>query len=235
MRNSTSLKLQRLADTFQSREEICSQLLDGRSKYRYFACFLDACNSSIATRYALENGEHSLVSNVQHNLYTNPGSVKVITSKLAVIEQRKCKPLGARPNTKQQVVEDFTLENVVEGTLLTNLLDRGEVDEVNKEIEAQTKQSMTSIVERLVSNKLDQFYFTVAVTPEAGKMKYVVDVLKEVTANQKTVNIDEKQCFALAIALFLQDEAITEEQQQDVLDSLKNLEETVATSDLANE
>lgn len=66
-------------------------------------------------------------------------------------------------------------------------------------------------------------------------MKYVVDVLKEVTANQKTVNIDEKQCFALAIALFLQDEAITEEEQSDILNSLKNIEEVITTSDLANE
>lgn len=39
--------------------------------------------------------------------------------------------------------------------MLTNLLDSNEVSEVNAEIEAQTKQSMVSIVERLVTNKLD--------------------------------------------------------------------------------
>lgn len=84
----------------------------------------------------MENGEHSLAASVQHNLYTNPEAVKIITSKLAVIEQRKHNQLSTRPNTKQQVIEDYTLENILEGTLLTNLLDSNEVSEVNAEIEA---------------------------------------------------------------------------------------------------
>ena len=107
------------------------------------------------TRYALENGEHSLTENVQHTLYTNPESVKIIISKLAVIEQRRRKQLIAQLNTKQQILEDFTLENVLEGTLLTNMLDENELNEVNHEVEAETKQSMPNIIERLVPNKLD--------------------------------------------------------------------------------
>lgn len=47
--------------------------------------------------------------------------------------------------------------------------------------------------------------------------------------------MDEKQCFSLAAALFLQDEATTNEQQQELLNDLKNVEETIATTDLANE